>query len=315
MVRYAVRKSGHATVAIVGFPSVGKSTLLNKITTAESQTGAYDFTTLSIIPGMMEHKGADIQILDMPGLIEGASRGKGRGREVLAAARGADLVLLMVDVFDTNLEILIRELYTAGLRLNRKPADVVLGKKERGGITVNFTIARHRLDEDVVKTILREWGMVNADIVIREDVGEDELIDALAGNKFFVPAIVAVNKIDMVNEEFLHAIRAKLKGWKLIFISAEKNKGLQELKDGIFDALDFIRVYLRPPGQRADMDEPLVIRSGATVESVCNHLHRDFRKKFKYANIWGRSVKFEAQRVGLEHKLADGDILSITIRR
>jgi len=96
---YAVRKSGHATVALVGFPSVGKSTLLNMITNATSEVAPYQFTTLTVIPGLLEHRGAKIQFLDMPGLIKDASKGKGRGREVLSVVRSAGLILLMLDVF------------------------------------------------------------------------------------------------------------------------------------------------------------------------------------------------------------------------
>ena len=313
--KVGVRKSGNATVAIVGFPSVGKSTLLNKLTTADSQTGAYDFTTLTIIPGMMEYKGAKIQILDMPGLIEGASRGKGKGKEVLSAVRSADLILFMLDVFETNLQVLMNELATAGMRVNRKPPDISLSKKERGGIIVNFTGTKKRMDEVLVKDIMREWGFVNADIVIRDCQSEDDLIDFLAGNRLYVPAIISVNKIDMVNKEFMDSLKIRLAGWKPVFISAEKSAGLAELKDAIFDALNFIRVFLRPPGKKADMDEPLVIRGGSTVESVCGVLHKDFKRKFRYANIWGKSVKFGGQRVGPDHRLTDGDVLTITLRR
>src|SRR5207249_10828833 len=53
--RYAVKKSGNATVGLVGFPSAGKSTLLNAITDATSAVAAYDFTTLDAIPGLLEH--------------------------------------------------------------------------------------------------------------------------------------------------------------------------------------------------------------------------------------------------------------------
>src|SRR3989454_8461994 len=89
-VQYAVRKSGNATIGLVGFPSTGKSTLLNAITAASSEVGAYDFTTLDVIPGVLDYRGAKIQVLDMPGLIRGASKGRGRGREVISVARICD---------------------------------------------------------------------------------------------------------------------------------------------------------------------------------------------------------------------------------
>ena len=84
---FEVLKSGDARVAMIGFPSVGKSTLLSAITKTESEQASYEFTTLTCIPGVIEYKAANIQLLDLPGIIEGAAQGKGRGRQVIAVAR------------------------------------------------------------------------------------------------------------------------------------------------------------------------------------------------------------------------------------
>uniref|UniRef100_A0A8D1EFA8 Developmentally regulated GTP binding protein 2 n=1 Tax=Sus scrofa TaxID=9823 RepID=A0A8D1EFA8_PIG len=80
---FDVMKSGDARVALIGFPSVGKSTFLSLMTSTASEAASYEFTTLTCIPGVIEYKGANIQLLDLPGIIEGAAQGqcwsKGQG--------------------------------------------------------------------------------------------------------------------------------------------------------------------------------------------------------------------------------------------
>jgi small GTP-binding protein len=92
-----VARLGDARVALIGFPSVGKSTLQGSLTGTESEAAAYEFTTLTCIPGTMHYKGSKVQVLDLPGIIEGAAHGKGRGREVIACARNADAILIVLD--------------------------------------------------------------------------------------------------------------------------------------------------------------------------------------------------------------------------
>ena len=312
---YAVRKSGNATVGLVGFPSVGKSTLLNQITDATSEVAAYDFTTLDVIPGLMEHRGAKIQVLDMPGLIRGASKGRGRGKEVLSVARACDLLLLMIDVFETHVDVLADELHLAGIRLNERPADVTLTKANRGGLTVNPTVKLTKLDAEMVADICREWGYLNGTVVVRQDITEDQLIDVLAGNRVFLRAFVVVNKIDLVSSDYVKQLQAKLPGWKLVPISAEKGVGLTRLKDEIYSTLRFMRVFLKPQGKEADMADPMIVKQDSDVGMVCDAIHRDWRKRFRYANVWGSSAQFPGQKVGLDHPLKDGDVLTIVLRK
>lgn len=59
-----------------------QSTLLSTLTHTHSEAASYEFTTLTCIPGVIEYRGANIQLLDLPGIIEGAAQGKGRGRQV-----------------------------------------------------------------------------------------------------------------------------------------------------------------------------------------------------------------------------------------
>lgn len=314
--QYAVKKSGHATVALVGLPSVGKSTLLNHLTAARSEVAAYEFTTLDIIPGLLEHRGAKIQVLDMPGLIRGASKGRGRGREVISVARTSDLVLCIVDVFQPHqLHVLLDELADAGIRVNERPPEMRITHRDRGGVTVEATARLTRMTIDEAVEIARAFGLVNADIVIRENASPDRLVDYLAGNRVYIPAIVALNKIDLATREVVARAVKELDGWRVVPISSERDLGLAPLKDALYEALRFLRVYLKPHGGEADMKEPLVVKTGATVGDVCELLHRDFRRLFRYALVTGKSAAFANQTVGLEHKIADGDVLTIVTKR
>ncbi len=72
-----------ADVALIGTPSVGKSSLINVVSDVKAKTADYPFTTLIPNLGMVSHKGISFSMIDVPGLIEGASEGKGLGNEFL----------------------------------------------------------------------------------------------------------------------------------------------------------------------------------------------------------------------------------------
>lgn len=312
---FYVKKAGSATVALVGFPSVGKSTLLNQLTGAHSETGAYHFTTLDVVPGMMEYNHAKIQILDMPGLIKDASRGKGRGREVIAAARSADVILLVVDIFQPDMHVLLDELYRSAIRLNSHPPDVNIIVGQQGGINIQPTLPLTKMTVQEAKEIVEAFGHINCTVVIREDIDHEQLLDVLAGNRVYIKAVMAINKVDLAKPGQLEAVQAMHKRFKSVGVSAALGLHMDELKQEIYDQIDMIRIYLKPQGQEADMKEPMIVKKGNTVGDVAELIHRDFRNAFRYAMVWGDSAKFPGQTVGMDHVLKDKDILCIIVKR
>jgi ribosome-interacting GTPase 1 len=88
---------------------------------------------------------------------------------------------------------------------------------------------------------------------------------------------------------------------------------IDHLKRSIYEKLAFIRIYLKPRGDKIDED-PLIMNQNCTIRDVCLKIHRNFVKDFKHAYVWGSSVKFSSQKVGLDHVLKDEDVLRIILK-
>jgi uncharacterized protein len=317
---YAVEKTGDATVALVGEPSAGKSTLLNALTNAESEVGDYEFTTLDVNPGMLQYRGANIQLLDVPGLIAGAAEDRGGGREVLSVVRTADLVVFVLSVFEIEAyEQLKTDLYDNSVRLDSRKPNMTIAETGRGGISVT-TPSELEMDEETVAEVLRTQGYRNADITLRESLDVDQLIDGVMDNRVYLPSIVAVNKGDLIDREYLEVVNENLREQGIdpeaaIVISAQANKGLDSLRERIWEALGLIRIYMDKPGRGTDYEEPLVLRAGETVGDACEKLGGRFRERFQFARVEGPSATHDGQQVGKGHELADEDVLRIVTRR
>jgi len=317
---YAVEKTGDATVALVGFPSVGKSTLLNALTNADSETASYEFTTLDVNPGMLQYRGANIQLMDVPGLIEGAAGGRGDGKEVLSVVRTADLVVFLLSVFEIDqYERLHRELYENGIRLDQDPPRVSVRKKAKDGISINASVDLD-LEEGTVTSVLREHGYANADVTIGEQIDLDGLIDGIRDNRVYLPSLVVVNKADLIDADYLPTVEAKLREHDIdpeeaIFISAEEKRGLDALRETLWEELGLVRVYMDKPGRGVDYEEPLVLFEGSTVGDACEKLGGSFDERFRFARVTGPSAKHDDQQVGPDHELEDEDVLRIVTRK
>eukprot|EP01006_Ploeotia_vitrea_P039335 TRINITY_DN66336_c6_g3_i1.p2 TRINITY_DN66336_c6_g3~~TRINITY_DN66336_c6_g3_i1.p2 ORF type:complete len:366 (-),score=190.48 TRINITY_DN66336_c6_g3_i1:54-1151(-) len=307
---FDVMKSGDARVAMIGFPSVGKSTLLSLLTKTESTAANYEFTTLTCIPGVIEYRDANIQLLDLPGIIEGAAKGKGRGRQVIAVARTSDMILMVLDASKAEVQkkLLIRELESVNIRINKKPPQITFKKKATGGVTFNTTVPLTRINEKTVKNILKFYKIHNAEVMFREDVGADEFIDVLEGNRKYMQCLFVVNKVDTISLDEVDRLAHQP---HTVVIGANWKLNLDYMLERMWDTLALVRVFTKPRGQRPDFSEPVVLRRGATIRHVCHHIHRTFESNFKYAQVWGTSAQHQGQRVGLTHVVEDEDVVQL----
>lgn len=296
---FTVKKQGDATVVLVGPPSAGKSTLINCLTNAESKVAPYAFTTVTVVPGMLKYNEAYIQILDIPGLIEGAKAGKGRGREVLSVAKAADLLLVMTDVKRIDaFANMYTEMTGAGIRINEEPPKVLIEKTIGGGLEVRSNL-KQSLDKETIKEIAREYGIKNGVVTLQEKVTEERLFDAFSGNRAYIPAIFVVNKVDEDSD-----FKAKIDG-EYVAISADKKEGIDELIAEIWKKLRFVTVYLVKPENEPDFSDPIVMKEGNTLKDVAEKIGTEFASKQKLVKIWGKSAKFPGQEVSFSTQVSD----------
>lgn len=301
---YAVKKQGDSTIVLVGPPSVGKSTLINALTNANSKIAPYAFTTVSVIPGMMKYRNARIQILDVPGLIEGAEDGKGRGKEVLSVIRGCDLLLIITEPQKKEAFLrIIQALEKNGIRINRNKPEITVEKKLERGIKI-FSNIKQDLDKETIKSVIQEMGIKNAEVKIKEKITIDDLIDSLSRNRVYLPAIFAVNKADLIKESENKYQDGSLEN--PILISAKEKLGIKNLLELVWRKLGLINIYLVKPDEGPSYKNPMVVKNGVSLIDVAKRIGKDFAGRVSSAVIWGNGAKFAGQQVSLETKAEDG---------
>lgn len=173
------------------------------------------------------------------------------------------------------------------------------------------TVALTELTNEVVERVCYEYKMHNAEVLIREDISVDQLIDVIEGNRRYVTCFYVYNKVDLITLEEAERIGRTS---RCIPLSCELELGTEYLLKCVWHAMNLRRVYTKPQGAKPDFDEPVLLgsnRGGHTVEALCHQVHSSLVDEIAYANVYGRSVKFSPQRVGLQHELADEDVVEI----
>ncbi|RPI57277.1 MAG: TGS domain-containing protein [Chloroflexi bacterium] len=126
------------------------------------------------------------------------------------------------------------------------------------------------------------------------------------------PLLIVVNRLDDESlEEDFEVLCELVEGeWPLIPVSARTGRGLDRLKQAIFDRLGIMRVFAKPPGRPPDLTAPFVLALGSTVEDLAGKVHRDFLYNLKSARVWGSGVH-DGQMVGRDHVLQEGDVVEL----
>ena len=302
---FFVKKSGDATVALLGFPSAGKSSLINMLANTSSKTAAYAFTTTTIVPGTMVYKGAHIQIFDMPGIIEDAHKGLGGGKSVLSALRVADLIIFVIDAEDIKqIELLMRELNALDININKqKPRVSIIEVTKNVGISIDLN--RSGIPNSDVEEILSEFRLHNVVVKLEDKIDVDELISIAAGKATYMKGLIALNKIDKKARMDDWTEQMK-KEWKMdvIPVSAKLGTNIDALKESIYNHLNIMTVYLAPENER---ESTMILERGSTIGDAAGKIHTRLADIMKSAYITGPSAKFERQKVGAGHVLKEGD--------
>jgi hypothetical protein len=246
-----VRREGAAQIALVGPPNTGKSSLLQALSDIQVKTGDYAFTTLRPVPALTRIGGALVQLVEIPGLIEGARDDRGGGRALLGVLRNADAIVYCRSAADPpeRLDVVVREVVAAGID---KRAILALTKAD--------------------------------------DLTGDELERAVGSARVdSTQALGAVLPVSVLDDE-----------------------SLDRLREAIWALTGLIRVRPRRDG-RVD-DEPFALAEGATVVELADLIHHDVGRSCTGGRVWGDSARFDGQRVGRAHVLADGDAVEVTTR-
>jgi small GTP-binding protein len=229
----SVQREGAAQIAFVGPPNVGKSSLLQALSQIQIKTGDYAFTTTRPVAALTRLRGVLVQLVEIPGLIEGAAEDRGGGRALLGVLRGADALVLCHDA--------------------ARPEEIgpIRGELELAGIDKPSLVVATKVDETA----------------------------APSGS---------------------------------LGVSVLDERSLDALRLAIWELTGLIRVFLRRPGEQDA--EPRPLSPPATVADVARTIHHDVEASCTGARIWGPSARFDAQRVGRDHVVADGDTIEVLTR-
>lgn len=412
-VSVGIKKEGAGQIALVGLTNSGKTTLFNYLTGLKAEVGTYDFTTVEPMAGMMNYENANIQIVDLPAVVEGSHEGKFNGTQLLSIIRNADALCISVQSLD-EFKIIQSELELTGIIFSEQKPNISYSSNAFGGLQLAGKEFLNVSEETAIK-FLYDLGYTNINVVLMEPATLQKLVRALDSRIVYKKALVLTRtdktktdienfllkqareklkqellenikqeiekklraklweetKIEVmqsfeaeVNREFDREVKSFMKGAqkralkdKIATDLAQKMKAridsmtenkmkealekeaekvfkeeslrlvsmenigikikvlnkelLPTLKSNLFEILDIVLVFTKPPGKDPDYKDPMVVKKGSTVQEVVVSVHKDLAKSLRSVRLWGSS-KFPGQMVSKDYILQNKDVIEIS---
>lgn len=321
---FSIKKEGIQIICISDYhtPGVGKTSLLYYMTgAAKDKIGK--FTAIPEI-GIFSYKKIRYQIVDMPSIMENASKGIGNGKEILSQLRSCDLICLCFDLtrnVNDQMKLLLNELSSADIKINELHPPITIEKTGANKVQVFYLTKEAKEIKDLiiftekVKELVNENGIKNAVVKIYGDITIDHIIDALTPSMVYKKAIIIATKGDLPNtEEAFEKLKLNYsnKFPVIIGVSVKKQNFPNDFGDIILNFLNKIKIYTVNAGIVAE--RPLILDRYSTVRDVALKIHKSFFHLFDYAIINRKSARQGRKKVGLEYKLEDGDLIEIHTR-
>jgi ribosome-interacting GTPase 1 len=318
--RWLVPKGEDAQIVIIGGVNSGKSSVLNQLAGSDSaaKIGAYPFTTVKPEVGSTTARGARIQLVELPAVVDGSVRGEMSGKLVLAGIRNADCVVITVDLSKDpilQLELILKELTVGKIRLNCAKPAVTIEKVGSGNIQIfNAHFYEGNGKEEIIE-IMRTKGYLNVIVRFHGTTSMDKFFDALDHTITYLPAVILATKGDLEgSRQNFRLLEEYVKSNKLNFeiypTASVRGEGFDEMEEIFFTKLGKIRIYTR--NNSGDISErPIILEQGSTVQNSIEVLSKKMLKFFRFARVWGKSAKFDGEKVGLDRILEDGDVIQV----
>lgn len=311
-----VEKRGAAQMVLIGYTNSGRSTILSTLTNARVEVSPNPFTTIKPVEGMMEFRGAQIQIIEAPPIIPQAQGGP--NNLSIALAGNADVLGIVVNATEdplAQLEELTSFLESRGVLLE-KPSGRVRIRRSKAAPTI-IIVNKGRIEdgsEGDVKEILRSYGIERAWVEIEGRVSLEDVEEAVFGEKKYRPFIIFLTRTDLTDDR-VRDVRLRYRDRALAVIPFPSGLPTKdELGELILRELGLIRVFTKARKEKAPSEKAVILEKGATVLDLAGVIHQSFRERFRYAKVWSDRLSYSPMKVGADFILEDGDVVEIVMR-